>query len=175
MPRVFLCIVWTMAATLLATPVRSTESDSKRGIYRWKIEKPVVVQEVNLLPSRRPSTVPSPNDPPHPLRTNLWELDINWRRNRHNLAPNLVLQFDPSGYVRLHRLNDDDDAPPVGTWTLGHAFRLHVQLNQQYELRSRFHYNPFGKAPTVSHGVILDRSSWRPVVATFRGTGRETQ
>jgi hypothetical protein len=137
---------------------------------------------------------------PHPLRTNLWELNCQWRgpARRSNAGvyrhSKLVLDFDATGYVRVKTSdnfsrNDDGDWIAMGKWTLkssGVDFVLPfpVEGGSQTDrgetapilhyFETDFHLNPFGPQPKFTRGVVFaeNGSQWlRPVVATFTAKG----
>lgn len=135
---------------------------------------------------------------PHPLRTNLWEMNCRWRglarQSKSGLYSHckLVLDFDPSGYVRVRPSDDSsrkDDWITIGKWKLepsGVTFALPFPFDDKIETARRestfimhhfetdFHINPFGRQPKFTRGVVFreNGSKWlRPVVATFTATG----
>lgn len=147
---------------------------------------------------------------PHPLRTNLWELKLRWRglaaRQKNSgiilySHTALVLEFDPTGYVRVKpNCDSNDDWIATGTWKLepaGVTFSIPfpvtetaitthttsgsdpsgeatLLVKQQHSFVMDFHINPFGPQPKFTRGVVFRENGkrWlRPVVATFTGTG----
>jgi hypothetical protein len=121
---------------------------------------------------------------PHPLRTDLWDLNIRWRgRAKGAWTP---VEFHPNGFCRSPTLG-------VGTWEVlpwGVRCTLVEDLTGvEYTLYASLHLNQFGDQPKMIQGTILKyegsqedpvqdhffvkrrQKLFRPVVATFSGKG----
>jgi hypothetical protein len=144
---------------------------------------------------------PESQPQPHPLRTDVWKLTVRWRQqhsySRQNkkkaTTKDMLLEFADNGYVRLCPQHDDIDTAdadkstaiaaantPIGTWKLDPSgLSWHFPLNDtEHYFFADIHINPFGPYPKMTRGIVIrehGRQSWkswfRPVVATFVGTG----
>lgn len=123
--------------------MRSTTVPPRRRMSFWG-DRPFPWKRDQHVPGSQ-SLGASTNAKPHPLRTNLWDLNLHWRRcgkevaeqtrpsllNAKRLSSHiqLILELDASGYARM-RPHDDDHArsshvernlhwfPMIGTWQL---------------------------------------------------------
>lgn len=126
-------------------------------------------------------------EPPHPLRTDEWQLTLHWRQRPHTRRTKkdrLFLEFAENGYVRTvvpsseSADRDDQKGPPrvdqrsssdadeplvVGTWKLGAAgLSWKLQLDgdeQEYLFVADLHPNPFGTQPKLTRGIVLQQGS----------------
>jgi hypothetical protein len=107
----------------------TTTRNNQRPLLSWLrhgIQSPTLTR----------STAAGPRivSPPHPLRTNLWELQCRWRgralvQQYNSRFSTLVLDFDPTGYVRAKMGHSCDNGnanhtsdtawKTLGTWQLG--------------------------------------------------------
>jgi hypothetical protein len=120
---------------------------------------------------------------PHPLRTEQWELQVNWRNSSsedsEKTTTSLFVDFAENGYLRA-TFDKASRQFTMGKWDMTPS-GLRCTLNTTMSLHADLHLNIFGKHPRLSRGVIIDtaRTGWknRPlVVGTFtgRGTGHDT-
>jgi hypothetical protein len=176
------------------------ETDPESLEVRPTLAIPKAVVRDLLNPSRWFKSVANektePREPAHPLRTNLWEVKLRWRGPaRHKNSGvyshcKLVLEFDPTGYVRVKPSDDACDGwIAAGKWKLDPArvtFAIPFPVEaldkcdqgettlKQHYFETDFHINPFGPQPKFTRGVVYreNGSKWfRPVVATFSATG----
>jgi hypothetical protein len=108
----------------------ATARVNQRPLWRWLrhvIQSPKSTGPTSTTTAAASRIV----SPPHPLRTNLWELQCRWRGRvsvqQYSRFSTLVLDFDPSGYVRAKMgQNDNGDTnhtfdtawKALGTWHL---------------------------------------------------------
>jgi hypothetical protein len=155
--------------------------------------------------SDRPSRKKSEPEPqPHPLRTDVWKLKVQWRQQhfsrqnkKHAAKKEMLLEFADNGYVRLCTPTPHDDSDtahvdedteksrattattPIGTWKLdpsGLSWHLPLHDGTEHYFFADIHINPFGEYPKMTRGIVIrerrQQKSWfRPIVATFVGTG----
>jgi hypothetical protein len=121
---------------------------------------------------------------PHPLRTEEWELEVNWKNQTQPTLGSILktrrlsVDFADNGYFRV--ASDAHNEYMLGQWELLPS-GLRCSLNSTLLLHADLHLNPFGKHPRLSRGVIVDTvgTGWngrRLVVGTFtgHGVGRDT-
>ena len=117
----------------------------------------------------------------HPLRTDLWNLNIRWKgkeekRLLHNnwLADTLQVEFHTNGYcVTKHAHNQK--AIGVGVWKIfpwGVRFTLQDFSNgdesgYEYTFTAGWHPNPFGKQPKMMQGSIVRSLQGAPGAGAF--------
>ena len=135
----------------------------------------------------------------HPLRTNLWKLDMQWTAKRERrgsfFAKSLGLEFHPNGYC-LSKNIPGDQIVGMGTWRIfpwGVWFTLQEldDSGVEYTFVAGLHLNPFGKQPKMMQGSVVrhthkhglpdaeqdavfvprKRQWFRRVVGTFSGEG----
>ena len=108
--------------------------------------------------------------PPHPLRTDLWNLNIHWKKkekrkfHRQRRATKQkdssieVVEFHRNGYCRCPSLG-------VGEWELYpwgvQCTLIEDETQVEYTLFATVHFNPFGDHPKMIQGTILKSSSSR--------------
>jgi hypothetical protein len=133
----------------------------------------------------------------HPMRTNLWNLNVHWnggreRRQPRIFAKQLEIEFALNGYCKGQ--TSKGDVLAIGTWEVvpwGVWFTLEDATGYEYTFTAHLHLNSFGDQPKMMQGSIVryeqvngqadpeqDRSfvkptaKWfRPVVGTFSGVG----
>eukprot|EP00977_Amphora_coffeiformis_P012583 scaffold3136_cov161-Amphora_coffeaeformis.AAC.2 len=110
---------------------------------------------------------------PHKLRTDRWQLHVQWRGKR--IRERLEFEFSENGFVRM--ISADNATAAIGQWELA-SHGLTWTLPMPDQDRVIFHgdllLNPFGPQPKIIRGIVLreTRRVWfRPVVATFTGDG----
>lgn len=130
------------------------------------------VETSPLLEALGLASAPSkaPTQTPHPLRTNLWSLDILWMRPRERRQPSvfqrkLELDFNATTGLCLARTmggprsGDHRDVVGVGTWKIfpwGIWFTLQdVNGMFEYTFTGQLHLNPFGDHAKFLQGSIL--------------------
>lgn len=110
----------------------------------------------------------------HPLRTDLWKLQIQWFRKAKGQSvqseSDLQIEFDRDGLCRLVSMRDNEHAPKVwgaGTWfSRPYVVSFTVpckevsgtgdgHFNSKYIFTAQLHHNPFGKQPKLLQGAIL--------------------
>ena len=142
----------------------------------WSTEKqaPLTLRSLMQQHSKDKATTVQP----HKLRTNLWELKIQWRGKK--LKETLQLEFSDNGYVRLLASSHDDNTTTtasIGKWELAsHGVTWNLYMPESIVFYGDLLLNPFGTQPKMIRGVVLSdpsvsRTWFRPVLATFTGRG----
>lgn len=158
--------------------VQSSRSPKKRRDLIWLFGPPK-----KKKPSTRHGTVNQQERPPHPLRTEQWEIDVHWRDDKYSIdkqaSPSkspqkMVVDFAINGYLRARSDHSSRDYT-IGQWEITPT-GLTCKLNSTLLFHADLHLNPFGKHPKLTRGVIVDTASvgWkqkRQVVGTFTGKG----
>jgi len=156
-------------------------SKKKRALISWSRVWGNPYHEQGQL-TRRPNPTESDTSDIHPLRTDIWKLQISWRgkeRNRRKhkegRVESLLMEFSDSGFVRLQppRANNASDHRalvagfPFGTWKLDQFSLLlswklalaeggdEAHEQEQYSFHANLHLNPFGDEPALTSGLIL--------------------
>ncbi|CAJ1943587.1 unnamed protein product [Cylindrotheca closterium] len=118
------------------------------------------------------------NEEEHPLRTDLWRLQVQWFRRAggkmsllqksHNSKTYLHMEFHKNGRCRLLS-HDQQQVLGVGEWNekpyavwfcvrvllLGKEEEEKDDDNHKYTFTAQLHHNPFGKHPKMQQGTIL--------------------
>lgn len=176
---------------------QASSSDDVAIVWEEEPPPPPVKRVSRSLPEskrdwlwfKNPSPIGTPqlltNKPtPHPLRTDIWKVDLHWRtarRKNHERDETLTLDFDRDGYVRATRTNDSNSSSAwIGSWELlssGLFWKLCLDdSGTEHYFHADLHLNPFGRQPKLTKGIVIQerssRSKWfRPVTATFTGLG----
>lgn len=115
-----------------------------------------------MHPQESHSSLIHTSNEPHPLRTNLWTLDVRWTRkyNRRLQSPwgrNLEMDFDEATKKCLARVGDK--VVGLGRWEVfpwGLWFNLKdANGEHEYSCFSQLLLNPFGSQAKLVQGSIL--------------------
>mmetsp|Transcript_7595 Transcript_7595/g.18284 ORF Transcript_7595/g.18284 Transcript_7595/m.18284 type:complete len:275 (+) Transcript_7595:44-868(+) len=97
----------------------------------------------------------------HPLRTDLWGLQVQWFRGSSPIQSRktLKMEFHKNGQCRLLSNDEGDNGKVlgIGSWnSRPYAVGFSVSCEEgKYIFTSQLHHNPFGKHPKLQQGTIL--------------------
>jgi hypothetical protein len=131
-------------------------------------------------------SIPNRQSRPHPLRTEQWILQVNWRNttihssHEYSEKTNLMhVDFAENGYLRAS-FDQKRKQFTLGQWEMVPT-GLKCIINSTLLFHADLHINPFGQEPRLTKGVIIDNASrgWRDrrvIIGTFtgHGVGRDT-
>lgn len=164
-------LIWLSGKARIGRQKRRGGSSESRGRRRGSGD------DGNAEPPRRP---------PHPLRTDEWELDFRWKGRRSGSGSSrrrIAFEFADNGYVRCRSCSDDGGVDEdrtgggekrrysVGTWELtpsGVAWTVRFDDGDESEgeaggggrcldFYAGLHLNPFGSHPRFVKGIVVER------------------
>lgn len=162
----------------------ATKNHIQRKCWFWMGPNPEA-SSTDIIPDPHglPSDVTFHLQPPysHPLRAQRWKLLLQ-SRGKLPFSSEVIAEFDLSGYVRLTWASDDQGTRgAIGKWDLCTVTRRlgwEIMLGgQHYQFYADWIPNSFAVNPKLARGVTLHdkRRLFKPIVATFRGTGLPTE
>jgi hypothetical protein len=156
----------------------------RRLLWYGKADDYLTMQEEKTVSKKKP-----PTSIEHPLRNDLWKLNISWFFQKAH-SRKVKVDFKTNGYCKLF---SEKEVLGIGTWRVfpwGVWFCIAHKNGYDYTFYAGFHLNPFGNHPKLVQGTILKcptdqldevqdsiflkrpRRKWfRPVVGTFSGIG----
>lgn len=148
--------------------LRDGKSTSSRRWIWWGKDRAALVNqdESSRTNTINKSRIISKDKEEHPLRTDLWGLQVQWFRRGGSRRPmqshkTLSMEFHKNGQCRLLSDADANITSPsvlgIGSWnSRPYAVWFSVSCEEgKYICTAQLHPNPFGKHPKMQQGTIL--------------------